>query len=87
VTMDGEVAMVRVAAAAFKARCLELMDEVARTKEGIVVTKYGRPVAKLVPLDEDMPPRPLFGRASGTVVHVDDDLFAPESDVWESLDD
>jgi prevent-host-death family protein len=33
----------------FKARCLALMDEVARTRETIVVTKHGRPVAELRP--------------------------------------
>lgn len=75
-----------IAAGLFKARCLELMDEVARTREEIVVTKYGRPVAKLVPVDGP-PPRPLFGRARHTVVHVADDAFEPTPDVWSALDE
>lgn len=75
-----------IAAGLFKARCLELMDEVARTREEIVVTKYGRPVAKLVPIDGP-PPRPLFGRARHTVVHVADDAFEPTPDVWSALDE
>ena len=39
-----------VAAGAFKQGCLALLDEVAEGNLEIVVTKRGRPVAKLVPL-------------------------------------
>lgn len=39
----------QVKASEFKAKCLALMDEVARTGEHIVITKKGRPVAELVP--------------------------------------
>lgn len=74
-----------IAAGVFKARCLELMDEVARTGEPIVVTKYGRPVARLVPLDDRAPARALFGRARGTVVSVADDTFVPEPELWDAL--
>jgi prevent-host-death family protein len=35
----------------FRARCLKLMDEVAAGGEAIVITKRGRPVAELLPLD------------------------------------
>ena len=38
-----------VAAAEFKAKCLELMDRVRETGTEYVVTKHGVPVAKLVP--------------------------------------
>jgi len=37
-------------AAEFKARCLELMDRVAREREPIIVTKRGKPVAQLAPV-------------------------------------
>jgi prevent-host-death family protein len=40
-----------VPATEFKARCLELMDRVAEGRETYVVTKRGRPVARLVPAD------------------------------------
>lgn len=39
--------MKRVGAAEFKAKCLSLLDRVG--PEGIVITKHGRPVARLVP--------------------------------------
>src|SRR5712672_2300314 len=47
-----------VAAADFKANCLRLMDEVARQRRPIIITKRGKPVAKLVPV-ENSPIDPL----------------------------
>jgi prevent-host-death family protein len=56
-----------MAAAEFKARCLELMDRVRETGIEYVVTKHGKPVAKLVPYAG--PERPsFFGSAKGTVL-------------------
>ena len=40
-----------MAAAKFKAQCLAVMDEVQAKREPVLVTKSGKPVAKLVPLD------------------------------------
>ena len=42
--------MKRIAAGEFKARCLSLMDDVQRTRQTVVITKRGKPVAKLVPV-------------------------------------
>jgi len=67
-----------IPAARFKAQCLKLLDDVAETGETIVVTKRGKPVAKLQPIDE---PRSL----KGSVVYlVDDDeeLFST-GEVWD----
>lgn len=76
--------MMEIAAAAFKARCLKLMDEVQATREPIVVTKKGRPVAKLVPADEA--PRDVFGCLEGTVEIVGD-VEAPvePAESWTAL--
>jgi prevent-host-death family protein len=46
----------RVSAASFKTDCLRLMDEVAERRASIIITKRGKPVAKLVP-----PPRSAIG--------------------------
>ena len=43
--------MGNIPATEFKAKCLELMDRVAERRETYVITKRGRPVAKLVPAD------------------------------------
>ena len=41
--------MKTMAAGKFKDLCLKTLDDVERTKSVVVITKYGRPVAKLVP--------------------------------------
>ena len=43
--------MKTVPAAKFKANCLALMDKVHETGESVVITKHGKPVAKLVPAE------------------------------------
>ena len=55
--------MKTVPAAKFKAQCLALLDRV--TPEGIVITKHGKPVAKLVPVDTA--PAALIGSLRGKI--------------------
>ncbi len=43
----------------FKAKCLRVMEEVKKYRTPVVITKKGKPVAKLVPLDE--PKKDVFG--------------------------
>jgi len=50
-----------MAAGKFKDRCLKTLDEVARTKSAILITKRGRPVAKLVPIGAPASSRSLAG--------------------------
>jgi prevent-host-death family protein len=59
------VASVNIPAGRFKAECLELMDRVAKTREAIVITKHGRPVAQLAPIAADS--RSLFGYMKGSI--------------------
>jgi prevent-host-death family protein len=62
-----------IAAGVFKQHCLALLDEVESQGVPIVVTKRGRPVAKVVPVGLD--PQDLAG--SVTVLAVrDEDLYA-----------
>ncbi|MBI4872548.1 MAG: type II toxin-antitoxin system Phd/YefM family antitoxin [Candidatus Riflebacteria bacterium] len=42
--------MHRLSATEFKAKCLAVLDEVARTGEGVTVTKRGHPVAQVLPV-------------------------------------
>lgn len=57
-------------AAEFKATCLELMNHVRETGVEYVVTKHGKPVAKLVPFDGPVK-KPLFGSMAGSVLKYD----------------
>lgn len=72
----------RVQAGDFKAVCLSLMDEVRETGVEYVITKRGRPVAKLGPLtDEDV--RPFVNRSRGVIEADPANLLAPIGDDWE----
>ncbi len=77
--------MTKVAATEFKARCLELMDRVAERRETYVITKRGRPVAKLVPAD---PPagRSILGCLAGQFESEGDIVSSPRTDEqWAEL--
>jgi len=69
----------RIPAGEFKAKCLALLDEVASTGTSLIVTKYGKAVAKVVPLAEG------DGRTSlrGSVVK-EGDLVSPIDVRWKS---
>jgi prevent-host-death family protein len=71
-----------IAAGQFKARCLALIDQVSQTHQVITITKRGKPVARLVPL-EDEKPRNLFGYLAGHVVE-EGDILSPTGEAWEA---
>ena len=67
-----------VAATEFKANCLRLMDEVAKQRRPIIITKRGKPVAKLVPVEEKV--IDLFGRMAGSI-KICGDIINPIEDL------
>ena len=67
--------MKTMAAGKFKATCLAVMDEVQAKREPVLVTKNGKPVAKLVPLEADDDPLAVF-RYPGKV-EILGDIMAP----------
>jgi prevent-host-death family protein len=70
-----------VPAAEFKAQCLRLIEKVRQGRGEVVVTRYGRPVARMVPYDPAPPS--IFGHLSGTVLSQDD-LVSPVDADWEA---
>jgi prevent-host-death family protein len=80
-TMDSSM---DIPAGEFKAKCLQLMDKVARSREPIVITKRGKPVAKLVPPDDPEPRAPLFGYMAGTGHILGDIVNTPHAE-WSAL--
>jgi prevent-host-death family protein len=73
------IVMKQISASRFKARCLALLDEVAATGEQIEITKRGRAVARLVPVEE---PPSLVGSVEFLV--DDDRLIAPIDIEWDA---
>ena len=67
-----------IPATEFKAHCLAILDDVAKTGEVVVVTKRGKPVARVTPLE---PPASLIG--SVTFLVSDEELIAPLYPDWE----
>jgi prevent-host-death family protein len=76
--------MKAIPAGQFKARCLRIMDEVRSTREPILITKKGRPVAKLVPADGQ--PEDIFGCLKDEIKIVGD-IESPVTPLedWDAL--
>lgn len=74
--------MKTMAAGSFKARCLAVMDEVQAKRETVVITKRGKPVAKLVPAGEGTDEIYGFLRGKGTIIG---DVIAPAIEDWGNL--
>lgn len=74
-----EPAPASIQASTFKATCLELMDDLAARQAEIVVTKHGRPVVKVSPVDYTAPSPVGFLR--NTVID-DSGIMGPEPDAW-----
>ena len=54
-----------MAAGVFKAKCLKVMDEVQAKRISVVITKRGKPVAKIVPIDAKPERDEIFGFMKG----------------------
>ena len=73
--------MNRIKASEFKAKCLSLMDEVARSGEPLVITKNGIPVATLVPYGEKR--QSVAGLHAGAM-RILGDIVSPLDEPWEA---
>ena len=70
-----------ITAGKFKAQCLRIMDDVQKHHREVVITKYGKPVAKLVGVTVKTK-EPLFGFLKGSVV-VKGDIISPVEEAWD----
>jgi prevent-host-death family protein len=69
-----------VTATYFKTHCLELLEEVARTRQRLVVTRHGKPIAEIRP---HVAPAMPIDVLKGSILHQDD-LVSPAAGTWES---
>mgnify|MGYP006299351645 CR=1 FL=1 len=64
----------------FKARALQVLGQVAETKEHVIITKRGKPLAEVVPFSSTTPSP---GRLSEALV-FEKDIVAPlGEDIWD----
>jgi prevent-host-death family protein len=79
--------MKTVAISEFKAKCLQLLEQVQKTKQPLVVTKRGRPIAEVGPVLAPAEPD-WMGSMKGRI-EILGDIVSPASDQgdWEALRD
>jgi len=77
--------MKTMAAGEFKAKCLQVMDQVRSTRTPIVITKRGKPIAKLVPAEDHLRST-AFDSLKGKIEILGDIVspVVPPED-WEAL--
>lgn len=71
----------KIPAGQFKAKCLHIMDDVYDKHISIIITKHGKPIAKLVPIDET--PTDFFGCLKNTVI-IKKNIIAPIDTQWDA---
>jgi prevent-host-death family protein len=76
--------MKKIAAGKFKAQCLKVMEQVRTTRESVLITKRGQPLAKLVPAEKASDD--FIGRLEGvfTIVGDIESPIVPWED-WDAL--
>ena len=74
----------RIGVTAFRANCLRILDEIERSGETVTVTKRGRPVVEIEPV-EKRERRSIIGSMKGTVLRYDRPFDpASELDAWHA---
>jgi prevent-host-death family protein len=69
-------------ASRFKAECLAVLDQVEQMKISVTVTKHGRPIARVVPLESEGGRRSL--RGSVQLVAEEDEAYYSTGEHWEA---
>ena len=73
--------MKKIPAKRFKARCLETIDEVAKNGTEIIITKDGKPIARILPFEAKK--REDISSLKGTATHIGD-VISPINVAWEA---
>jgi antitoxin (DNA-binding transcriptional repressor) of toxin-antitoxin stability system len=81
-----EVLMEEIAVSKFKATCLAILERVRQTRKPDLVTRFGEPVAQVVPPPAPARPARWIGAMANTG-RIQGDIVAPASDEtnWEAL--
>ncbi len=71
-----------ISATEFKTKCLSLMDQVNEKLEEVIITKHGKPIAKLVPADIEIENKSPIGFMRGKLT-ISDDIVKPLGVDWK----
>jgi prevent-host-death family protein len=80
--------MKEVAISEFKAKCLAMLEQVQKTRKPIRVTRFGKPVAEVVPVSPGAASEDWIGSMKDTM-KILGDIVSPANDEsdWEALKD
>ena len=70
-----------IPAGLFKAKCLQLMEEVYNKHVSLIITKHGKPIARLVPIEENSVD--FFGCMKGTAT-ITGNIISPIEENWDA---
>lgn len=71
-----------IMASRFKAECLAILDQVNDLQITVTITKHGRPIARLVPLDDEHAGRPMMD--SIRLVAEEDEAYYSTGEAWDA---
>lgn len=66
----------------FQTKYLKLMDDLQKYHSEIIITKFGKPIAKLIPTVDDQAEVSLFGYMKDSVL-IHEDILEPIGEKWE----
>ena len=69
----------------FKSKSLGLLEQVSRTGEAIIVTKRGKPIAKVVPFG-NAEEKPVAGKLRDTLVEENDLITPFGASIWKAAE-
>ncbi len=77
--------MKEIAISVFKAKCLGILEEVRKTRKPVRITRFGEPVAEVVPPTAQPRPKQWLGSLDGTI-EIAGDIVGPAGslDDWEA---
>jgi len=76
-----KIEIMKITATEFKSKCLKIMDQVNEKLEEVIITKHGKPIAKLVPADNPIDKKSLIGYMKGKI-NIKEDITKPLDIDW-----
>jgi prevent-host-death family protein len=71
-----------IMASRFKAECLAILDQVESMRISVTITKHGRPIARVVPLDQDGEHRSTMGGVR--LIAESDEAYYATGEPWDA---
>ena len=75
--------MKTMAVSEFKAHALQVLGDVDLTHEPVLITKRGKPLAKVIPISHEEEKKPLLGRLAGSIIG-EGDIISPIDAEWNA---